>query len=311
MRLDHYLVMVVQRTASEFAGLSRSRWHTLVKNGAVQLDGKIARPSHRLRGGEQLTIQIPELVPSSLVPVSMFLDVLYEDEHLLALNKPAGLTVHPGAGTRTPTLVHALLAHCRDLSGIGGTMRPGIVHRLDKDTSGILVVAKNDETHQFLAKQFADRQTDKDYVAIVLGNLRQRHGTVETFYGRHPKHRQRFTGKLSRGKRARTHFWLEHSACGLSLVKIRIDTGRTHQIRVHLSEMGHPVLGDKLYGGLVWQRITQPTLRTVAQKLSHQALHAASLRIRHPNGTWLHLSAEPPADFAEVWRAVELAARTR
>ena len=212
----------------------------------------------------------------------MALDVLYEDEDMLALNKPAGLSVHPGAGRSQGTLVNALLAHCRDLSGIGGVLRPGIVHRLDRETSGVLVVAKNDAAHLGLARQFARREVDKRYVAFVVGEPELGQGTCDTLFGRHPTQRKRFSGRVRRGKRAVTRYQVVRSAGGAAELEVRLETGRTHQIRVHLAELGHPILGDRLYGGRRLGRIRDDGLRALAAGLSRQALHAFRLSLHHP-----------------------------
>ncbi|MBI5510749.1 MAG: RluA family pseudouridine synthase [Deltaproteobacteria bacterium] len=300
VRLDRFLAARAAVAAPDSAlfGVSRARLQRLIVDGLVTVAGAKVRPSYKLRPGEQVRVSVPAPEPLDLTPEPMPLSILYEDEHLIAVDKPAGLSVHPGAGRKTGTLVHALLAHCKDLSGIGGKERPGIVHRLDKDTSGVVVVAKHDRAHRLLAAQFALRQVKKTYVAFVFGVPLPKAATIETVIGRHPSDRKRFTTKVRRGRSAVTHYQVVASKGGISRVLIDLGTGRTHQIRVHFSERGHPVVGDPVYGGRQWRRVTDPALRKVAERLNRQALHALSLGINHPiSGVPLLFEAPLPAEL--------------
>jgi len=228
-------------------------------------------------------------------PEPIPLDVLFEDDDLIIINKPADLTVHPGAGQREHTLVNALLSHCTTLSGIGGKERPGIVHRLDKETSGCLVVAKNDIAHRELSKQFAARTVEKIYLALVAGKLRKPTGVIEENIGRHPVQRKRMSVSSKRGRAAKTEYRVIRSSDQASLVECRLHSGRTHQIRVHLHHLGHPVLGDKIYAP------------RFAKNFHRQMLHAWKLGFRHPcTGEWRSFEASLPADFNEAIRAAGL-----
>ncbi len=303
-RLDRFLTRVAQAPdAGALADFSRSRLQKLIAAGLVSVDGAPCRAALALCGGETLTLQVPAPAPSVLVPEAIALDILFEDAHLLVLNKPAGLSVHPGAGHQQGTLVHALLFHCQDLSGIGGELRPGIVHRLDKDTSGLLVVAKDDRTHLGLSRQFAARTVQKRYRAFVLGIPRPAAATLDTLIARHPKDRKRFSSKVLRGKRAVTDYEVVRHHGGVSELAIVLHTGRTHQIRVHLADRGHPLIADALYGGCAWKRITDKPLRTYVMTLRRQALHAEQLTFVHPmTGEMLQFIAELPSDLKMLQR---------
>lgn len=272
--------------AIERPQLSRSRWQALIALGAVLINGAPARASQPLNSGDTIQIAPPDApVRSPLEPVNLPLDILFEDSDLLVLNKAAGMVVHPGAGTDANTLVHALLYHCHDLSGIGGVERPGIVHRLDKETSGCLVVAKNDLTHRHLAAQFAGREVAKVYLAVVKGIPHRPWGTLKGAIGRHPYHRQRMAVKEGGDAReATTEYTVLARGEGMSLIECHPKTGRTHQIRVHLQHLGHPLLGDPVYGNrLGWPR---------------HLLHAWKLSFTHPaDGRLLHFTAPIPDDF--------------
>lgn len=297
------------------ADFSRARLQQLISDGDVTLDGRPVRPSAKLRGRETVTVTVPAPAPSVLAPHPMSLEILYEDQDMLVLNKAAGVLVHPGAGRPEPTLVHGLLAHCGDLSGIGGVLRPGIVHRLDAGTSGLLVVAKNDAAHVGLARQFAARTVHKRYVAVVYGVPEPAEFTIDTWYARHPTQRRRFTSRVAAPppgsparagvRRARTTYRVLGSGGGLSVVDILLGTGRTHQIRVHFSDRGHPLVGDSLYAGRQFQRISDPHLRGLAQKWEHQALHAAALGLSHPRtGAPLSFYAPPPQMLVDLYEAL-------
>ena len=306
-RLDRFLVASVAAAieGSALVGLSRGRIQKLITEGEITVGGTPARPAYRLRPGERVHVRVPSPEPLELVPEAISLDVLFEDAHLIVVNKPAGLAVHPGAGRKTGTLVHALLSHCHDLSGIGGRERPGIVHRLDKDTSGIVVVAKHDRAHQHLAAQFASRQVKKTYLAWVLGTPQPMAATIDTRIGRHPTDRKRFTARVRHGRRAITSYEVVGFHGGVAKLQIDLGTGRTHQIRVHMSERGHPVVGDPVYGGQQWRRITDPRLREIAEDLGRQALHAWRLELTHPvSGETMAFEATLPKDLVRLDRLV-------
>jgi 23S rRNA pseudouridine1911/1915/1917 synthase len=300
-RLDKYLAARAAEADSPLSGYTRTRLQKLIDDGHVSVDGKSPRASLKLTGAERLLVTLPPPEPLALVPEALPLDILYEDGDLIVIAKSSDMIVHPGAGRKTGTLVNALLAHCRDLSGIGGVTRPGIVHRLDRGTSGALVVAKNDHAHESLAGQFARREVEKRYTALVFGTPVPAQGRISTLYGRHSTHRLKFTTKVTSGKKALTDYRVVRSAGGVSELDVLLGTGRTHQIRVHLSERGHPVLGDALYGGRVYGRISDPALKDAAQRLTHQALHARVLAFRQPTtGKWLELEAPLPADLMAI-----------
>ncbi len=310
VRLDRFLAEGAAASAeAALRGMSRSRLQVLIAAGRISIDGQPAEKSSlRLKGGEQVEITVPPPAPVGIAAEPMPLEVLYEDADLIAIAKPAGLAVHPGAGRVTGTLVNGLLAHCRDLSGIGGALRPGIVHRLDRGTSGVLVVAKHDRAHLGLARQFAAREVVKRYIAFVLGTPRLRTRTIDTLYGRHPTARKRFTAKLKAGKRAVTTYTVVASGGGLARLDVLLGTGRTHQIRVHLSESGHPVVGDATYGGRQFSRIGDAEVRAAAEALEHQALHAAVLEVTHPvSGVPLRFSAPLPPALEQLWEAMQQA----
>lgn len=294
MRADKVLV-------GAFPAHSRAGLQRLFAEGLVRRSGAALSKSDRVREGEQLVITFPAPRPADLEPVEMELDVLLEDPFLLVLNKPAGLTVHPGAGTREDTLVHGLLAHCRgQLSGIGGVERPGIVHRLDRETSGVLVVAKSDAAHRGLAEQFAGRSLRKEYLALVRGIPDTDSGRIDAAISRHPTQRHRMTtGEGGKARASRTDWTVERRfEGGFSLLRCRIHTGRTHQIRVHLSSIGHPVLGDRVYG--FRPRSGDPAV------FPRFMLHAALLEFAHPiDGRTVRVDAPPPEDFREALAKLE------
>lgn len=286
----------------EMGGESRAGIQRLIENGHVLVDGSPVRPSHKLKGGEQLEVEIPEPLPAEPLPESIPLEVLYEDSDLIVINKEAGMVVHPGPGTASGTLVNALLAHCTDLSGIGGELRPGIVHRLDKGTSGVLVVAKNDRAHQALSAQFSVHSVKRIYQALIYGTPQEDSGKIEGIIGRHPTERLRLSGKARHGKHAVTRWRVKERYNRVSLVELRLETGRTHQIRVHMTEAGFPLLGDPLYpdGGRI-NNIPDTQLRGMISRLGRQALHARCLGFIHPtSGEYLEFTVEPPQDMQEL-----------
>ena len=312
-RLDRVLVRLgvtppeMSLEWERFSELSRSRIQKLIHEGHVTLEGKAASSSTKVSSGDTIEIVLPPPTPLDLIPEPMELRVLFEDSALIVVDKPAGLVVHPGAGHSTGTLVHGLLAHCADLAGIGGRVRPGIVHRLDRYTSGCLVVAKTDAAHEALALQFSERKVEKHYEAFVLGEPSPDRGVIDTLYGRHPTDRKRFSSRVGKGKRAVTSYVVTGTGGGVSRLSIRLGTGRTHQIRVHFSDMGLPIVGDSLYGGEGWGKIADPQLRKAAKSLNRHALHAARLTFFHPgNGERLEMVSEFPPELAALNDAMNL-----
>ncbi len=293
-RLDIFL-------REKFPAASRGAWQRLIEQGHVRVNGRSVKPTHSPRAGEQIEIRWPEARPAEAQPEAMPLDILFEDRSLLVLNKPAGLVVHPAAGHEEHTLVNALLHHCRGtLSGIGGVARPGIVHRLDKDTSGCLVVAKNDETHLALAAQFAGREVKKIYNAILCGELARNSGEIRAAIARHPSHRKRMAARDDdAGRAAHTSYRVLERLNAATFVEVQIHTGRTHQIRVHFQFLGHPLVGDETYGVRQNQKLTELT----GYKPSRVLLHAHELSFQHPRRQKLMSFEAPlPADFREALR---------
>src|SRR5437867_1362589 len=241
LRLDQFL-------AKRLPEFSRSRLQHLIRDGFVRLNNATSRPRQIVRTGDKIELTEPPLEKIEILPEQIPLEILFEDYDLIVINKPAGLVIHTGAGHRDHTLVNALLNHCANLSAIGGKERPGIVHRLDKETSGCLVVAKNDVAHRELSRQFAARTVEKTYLALVAGKLRKPAGVMEERIRRHPVHRQRMSVTTKRGRTAKTEYRVVRSNEEASLIECRLHSGRTHQVRVHLHHLGHPVLGDKVYG---------------------------------------------------------------
>ena len=275
-RLDAYL-------ARRLTAWSRSRLQQWIRDGRVRVDGDAAAPGLRLHGGESIEVRPEEIRPAVLTPVAMPLEVLYRDEDLLVLVKPAGLVVHPGAGTRGPTLAHALLALGVGLSGIGGAQRPGIVHRLDRDTSGLMVVACRDASHRALSEAFQRREVEKEYRAICWGRPEPPVGLIDLPIGRDPVRRTTMSPRGRRLREARTGYRVIERIPGFSLLALRLETGRTHQIRAHLKSLGHPVVGDRDYGGAGWTRLRDPELREALRHFDRLALHAGGLAFRHPS----------------------------
>jgi 23S rRNA pseudouridine1911/1915/1917 synthase len=285
MRLDHYMAEQVPR-------LSRSRLQSLIKDGHIKLNGAIVRASTTVRTGDTIAFEEPPVVPCTTEAEDIALTVLYEDDDLIVINKPPGLVVHPAAGHSNGTLVNALLFHCDELSGIGGVERPGIVHRLDKETSGCLVAAKNDFAHQALAEQFAGREVTKIYLAIASGRFAKKSGVIDAPIGRHRVHRQKMAiVREGEGREARTSWRVLADLPAGTLVECTLHTGRTHQIRVHLKHLGHPLLGDSVYG--------KPA------GFSRQMLHAWKLGFTHPRtGKRIDCVAAIPEDFRAAGVAV-------
>ena len=284
-RLDAFL-------AARLPELSRSRAASLVQEGRVTVNGRPASKSCRLTGGETLSVDLPEQpADTSLTAQAIPLDVVYEDDDVIVVNKPAGLVVHPAPGHPDGTLVNALLHHCGDsLSGIGGEKRPGIVHRIDRDTSGLIIAAKNDRAHLSLAAQLQDHSLSRVYEAVAVGGLREDCGTVDAPIGRHPVDRKRMAVDRQNGREAVTHWRVLARYPGFTHVECRLETGRTHQIRVHLASIGHPLLGDVVYGS-----------KKPVPGLAGQCLHARRLRFTHPStGQLVELECPLPGWFQDV-----------
>ena len=302
MRLDKFL-------ADTLADLSRSRVQALLAAGHVTCNNvPITTSKHKVQAGEEFTVTLPPPEPSTLIPEAIPLTVLHEDDDLLVIDKPAGMAVHPSPGHSTGTLVHALLAHCGEsLSGIGGVQRPGIVHRLDKDTSGLLLIAKHDTAHQALAEQLADRTLTRIYHAIVWGTPLPMEGVIEGNIGRSPRHRQKMAVVPRGGKEAITHYHtLQRFSALASLVECRLKTGRTHQIRVHLTHRGHGLIGDPVYGRTPTKHTLPEALHTVLSSFTRQALHAHILRFNHPtHGKVMEFSSPLPEDMADLLSCLE------
>ena len=292
-RLDQWLATV-------FAGdLSRSRLQSLIREGSLRLNGEpVLDPGRKVREGDLAELNVPDATPARPAGEAIPLTILHEDGDVIVIDKPAGLVVHPGAGNGDGTLVNALIHHCGgSLSGIGGVRRPGIVHRLDKGTSGVMVVAKNDAAHQELARQFHDREVDKEYVALVWGTVHNRK-RIDIPIGRDPVHREKISTRARRARSAVTRVTWARALPGVTLIRVAIATGRTHQIRVHLNAIGHPIVGDALYGG-VHKRVAND-IRAV-QRLTRPFLHAERLAFTHPRtGERMAFEAPLPDDLHTV-----------
>jgi|SRR6185369_13540026 len=297
-RLDAWLRL-------KLPGFSRGAIQRLIEEGCIRVNGRTVKPTHTPRAGERVEVELPEAKPSESLPEAIPLEILHEDEALLVLNKPPGLVVHPASGHETSTLVNALLHHCRgQLSGIGGVARPGIVHRLDKDTSGCLVVAKNDDTHLALSAQFASRKVEKIYHAIVCGEMARDHGEIRAAIARHSSHRKCMTVDEEFGREAHTSYLVLERLRGATLVQARLHTGRTHQIRVHFKFLGHPLVGDATYGNRQNQRLEELT----GYQAARQMLHAYHLAFIHPRtGRRMHFEAPRPKDFEDALAALAIA----
>ena len=294
-RLDTFL-------RDRFPAVSRGAIQRLIEEGHIRVNGRSVKPTHSPRAGEEVEVHWPEPGPAKAQPEKLPLDILHEDEALLVLNKPAGLVVHPAAGHEQHTLVNALLHHCAGkLSGIGGIARPGIVHRLDKETSGCLVVAKNDETHLALSTQFATRKIEKIYEAILCGELPRDRGEIRAAIARHPSHRKRMAVDDDLGREARTSYRVRERLRGATLAEVTLHTGRTHQIRVHFQFLGFPLVGDATYGNRQNQRLAELTHYTAPR----QMLHAGQLAFVHPRtGRRMSFSAPLPEDFLDALSAL-------
>ncbi|HIE51689.1 MAG TPA: RluA family pseudouridine synthase [Armatimonadetes bacterium] len=289
--------------AEAVPGLTRSRAKHLIREGQVTVAGRPTKPSHRVAAGEEITVLVPPPRRISVEAEDIPLDIVYEDADLILINKPAGLVTHPAPGSPRHTVVNAVLAHCRDLSGVGGALRPGIVHRLDKNTSGLLLIAKNDFAHQRLTEQLRTRTACRHYLALLYGDLPEEELTVDAPLGRHPIERTRMA-VVPTGRPARTTFRVQERFGDFTLVEARLHTGRTHQVRVHSAYIGHPVVGDPLYGRRSARRRApahESELLRLLTQLRGQALHAQRLIFAHPRtGEVREFTAPLPEDFARL-----------
>ena len=286
-RLDAFL-------ASSLDGLTRSQATRLIESGEVAVNGRAVSKSYKLAGGEDVAVTLPEPEPVEVVPQDIPLDVVYEDADVIVVNKPSGMVVHPAPGHPDGTLVNALLYHCAGtLSGVGGALRPGIVHRIDRDTSGLIIAAKNDAAHQYLSAQLADHTLARTYECIVVGALREDRGTVDAPIARHPTDRKRMA-VVAGGREAVTHWEVIARYPGYTHVRCRLETGRTHQIRVHMAYIGHPILGDTVYGA-----------KKEVPGLTGQCLHAVGLRFLHPRThEVVELSCPLPEEFTRMLQKI-------
>lgn len=273
--------------------VSRSYIQKLIKEGHVSVNGKPVKANYKLGAGDEICVEIPEAKEPDILPENIPLDILYEDQDILVVNKPKGMVVHPAAGHYSGTLVNALMYHCKDsLSGINGVMRPGIVHRIDMDTTGSLLVCKNDEAHRILAEQLKEHTIRREYHAIVYGNIQEDTGTVDAPIGRHPTDRKKMSINHKNGKRAVTHYEVLERFGNFTYICCRLETGRTHQIRVHMASLHHPLLGDEVYG---------PSSRPPFSGLKGQVLHAKILGIHHPStGEYMEFDAPLPEHFVDL-----------
>ena len=286
MRIDRYL-------SEQCDDLSRSYLQKLVKDGAVRVGGREVKSNYKVAAGDAVTLDVPDAVEPEILPEEMALDILYEDTDIILINKPKGMVVHPAAGHDTGTLVNGLMYHCRDgLSGINGVMRPGIVHRIDMDTTGVLIVCKNDMAHNSIAKQLKEHSITRKYFAVVHGVIKVEEGTVDAPIGRHPVDRKKMSINEKNGRQAITHYRVLERFRQFTYVECQLETGRTHQIRVHMASIGHPLLGDAVYGPA-----------KAPYKLQGQTLHAGVLGIIHPRtGEYMEFSAPLPEYFQELLR---------
>jgi len=302
-RLDTYL-------AERLEQFSRSHIDRMIKEGRVRVNSALCKSSYTVRTADEIRVHIARKTEYQLQPEKLPVDVLYEDEYLFVVNKPPGMVVHPGAGNREGTLVSALMNYADRLSTVGGTDRPGLVHRLDKDTSGVIIIAKNDETHWKLSRLFADRRVYKEYRALVWGVPDPPQGEIEAALGRSPRQRQKYVVRED-GRPARSRYFVERDFGIIGLVGVILETGRTHQARIHLQSIGHPVLGDSLYGsdrGRIqgFAKRKMDFARGLLESVKRQMLHAYRIRLQHPFlGRELEITAPLPDDFKKVVESLE------
>lgn len=283
VRLDSFVV------TREELGVTRSQAQRLIQSGSILVNGRGSKPGYRVKPGDLIRVAVPDPEPWYLEPEEIPVSVVYEDSDVIVIDKPRGMVVHPAAGHRKGTLANALMARCPDIEGIGGSLRPGIVHRLDKDTTGLMVVAKTERAYYELTKQLKDRLMEREYLALVHGHPAPERGRIDLPIGRHPVNRKKMA-VVEGGRKAVTNYEVIERFPSHSLVRVRLETGRTHQIRVHMSHMGWPIVGDEVYGR-----------RREAFSLEGQALHATKLRFRHPiTGTLMEFESEPPEDMRRV-----------
>ena len=310
-RLDRFVEAQYLAAAQSAQQLSRTYIQQLIRDGAVTVNGEISKPGYKLRKGDQVALSLPEPGPLETIPPERIsLNILHEDSSLIVVNKPAGMLVHPASGVYTGTLVNALLEHCNDLSGIGGIERPGIVHRLDKDTSGALVAAKTDRAHQKLSAQFEAHTIGRNYLAVICGVPEPGTGTIDEQIARSHRDRRKMSVVKTNGRHAVTHYRVLEVYEGFSLLQLSLETGRLHQIRVHLSYIGHPVAGDAVYGAGRERALSDApsvAVRQALKKLNRQALHAETLGFNHPetDERW-KFSAPMPSDMRQVVNALRL-----
>src|SRR5262245_16124053 len=294
LRLDVFLVQ-------QLSNVTRSQIQILNKSGAIRIDGHEDKSGYRIRGGETIEVDLDALRPAPLTPEQIPIQIRFEDEDLAVIEKPAGLVVHPGSGAKTGTVVHGLLFHFQNLSSAGGSLRPGIVHRLDKNTSGLLVIAKNNLAHVRLSKAFHDREIQKTYIALVHGRLAKDAGAIQLTVGRHPHIRTKMAAGKSQGRSAYTAYRVLEQLRGFSLLEVQIKTGRTHQIRVHLAAIGHPVVGDDVYGE---QRYKEFSKKFGA--LNRFFLHASGLRFTHPTtGIPMEFHSSLPEELQKLLEGIK------
>ncbi|MBW2107553.1 MAG: RluA family pseudouridine synthase [Deltaproteobacteria bacterium] len=288
--------------AGRISALSRTHAARLIRQGCVTVNGRVKKAGYPARHGDAIRAEIPPPQPTRCHPQPIPVTVLFEDAHLLVVDKPAGMVVHPAPGHKDGTLVNALLHLCPNLEGIGGQRRPGIVHRLDKDTSGCLVVAKNSAAHEALSRQFKARRVEKSYIALVYGNPSTAAGAIDLPIGRHPTHRKKMSTRSRRARPTRTVWKVKESFAGVTLLEIDLQTGRTHQIRVHCAAIGHPVVGDVVYGGKKrWKQVRDTAVQGVIRTANRQLLHACRLAFTHPvTGSAVRCVSPLPGDMAMI-----------